>query len=271
VRSGGGAFIIAGASGKPFERAVLSALGFKSGESLERSFSLAAPEAGGNFEGADFDGFDLNRVKTARIAGFSAPPAFETLWNFREPSGAVYPALFGFRRGKGRVLVWTSSLSLPSTDLGAKPVFAPFMSACLRRLYGVKPPRLRQAVIGGAYAGSLENTDTVKVAVTAPDGTRSYVLARDGVFNYTLTDTDSPGLYSFSAPSENGTFAVNLNAANSESSLEPETFPPWTELSGSDPVEEFKSAVYGVEIGQFLLLLALAAFLAEFLLSRRAL
>jgi hypothetical protein len=268
VRSGGGAFIIAGASGKP-SGALLSALGFTYGETLERSFSLAAPEAGGGFEGSDFGGFDLNRVKTARIVRLSAPPAFETLWNFREPSGAVYPALFGGRRGKGRVLVWTSSLSLPCTDLAAKPVFAPFMSACLRRLCGVKPPRLRQAVVGGVYTGSLENTDSVKVAVTAPDGTRNYVLARDGVFNYTLTD--SPGLYSFSAPPESGTFAVDLDAENGESSLEPETFPPWTVLAGDDPVEEFKSAVYGVEIGQFLLLLALAAFLAEFLLSRRAL
>ena len=267
VKSGGGALVIAGVSGKPSGGAVLSALGFGSGESLERDFSLAAAE--GSTIGAELDGFNLQRVKTARVVRLSAPPAYETLWNFRDPSGAAIPALFGGRRGKGRVLVWTASLDLTCTDLAVKPVFAPFISACLRRLYGVKPPRLRQALVGGAYAGSLENNDDVKVAVTAPDGTRSYVLARDGVFNYTLTDR--PGLYSFSAPPESGTFAVNLDAANGESSLEPETFPPWSALAGDDPVEAFKSAVYGVEIGQFLLLLALAAFLAEFLLSRRAL
>jgi len=270
VKSGGGAFIITGASEKPGgEPAVLSALGFKNAETLERDFFLAAPDAAGGFEGADFSGFELRRVKAVRITRLEAPPSFDTLWNFRESSGAAYPALFGGRRGKGRVLVWTSSFNLPYTDLAAKPLFAPFFSACLRRLYGVKPPSLRQAVVGGVYAGSLENTDSVKVAVTAPDGSRSYVLARDGVFNYALND--NPGLYLFSAPPESGTFAVNFDAANGESSLEPETFPPWAVLPGNEPVEAFKRVVYGVEIGQFLLLLGFAAYLAEFLLSRRAL
>jgi hypothetical protein len=167
------------------------------------------------------------------------------------------------------VLVWTSSLSLPGTDLAAKPVFAPFMAAILRHLYGVRPPKLLQARVGGVYEGALENADTVKVEITSPSGVKSYVPARNGFFKYTLTD--APGLYSWSAPPESGTFAVNLDAGNGESDLLPERFPPWIPLPGGAPVEAFKSAVYGVEIGQFLLFLALVLFLAEFLLSRRAL
>ena len=278
VKSGGGAFIIAGAPVKASaERAVLSGLGFKAGETFEREFFLGLPEPAGGFEGVEFSGFELGRISVARAAAFEAPQGFEALWNFRDPSsfapafssGAAHPALFGGVSGRGRVLVWTSSFSLPGTNLASKPVFAPFMAAVLRRLYGVRPPKLLQARIGGVYEGALENTDNVKVEITSPSGAKSYVQARNGVFKYTLTD--APGLYLWSAPPESGTFAVNQDAGNGESSLEAERFPPWLQLPGGAPVEAFKSALYGVEIGQFLLLLALVLFLAEFLLSRRAL
>ncbi|HOW90535.1 MAG TPA: hypothetical protein PL037_09640, partial [Elusimicrobiales bacterium] len=80
-----------------------------------------------------------------------------------------------------------------------------------------------------------------------------------------------PGIYLWKAGAETGAFSVNPDPENGESSLEKENSPPWVLLPAESPVEAFRSAVYGVEIGQFLLLLALSAFLAEFLLSRRVL
>jgi len=271
VKGGGGAFIVSGVSGPSGpERAALGALGFRAAENIERDLFMAAPESSSGFESADFAGFDLRRAGVSRAVSFDAPSQnFAVAWYFKDPSGASYPALYSGRRGRGRVLVWTASLSLPYSDLAAKPVFAPFLSVCLRQLNGVQPPRLKRAVLGGTYEGTLENRENVKVAVTSPAGGKTYVLARDGTFKYALTDR--PGIYSWTAAAEAGTFAVNPDPENGESSLEPELFPPWLTLSGDAPVEAFKGAVYGVEIGQFLLLLALLFFLGEFFLSRRLL
>jgi len=269
IKGGGGAFIIAGLSKSPgAARNALAALGFGGGADLERDLYPAVPDSSGVFKGADFSGFDLRNVKISGLAGFgNIPRGFAAAWNFNDPSGAARPALYSGRRGRGNVLVWASSFSLPYTDLGAKPLFAPFMSACLRHLYGVRPLKRRETLVGRVYEGSLENTDNVKVAVTAPDGSRSYVLARDGVFKYNLTDV--PGIYAWSALPENGNFAVNMDGGSGESSLEPEPSPPWTLISAAAPVENFKNLVYGVETGQFLLIIALLCFLAEFMLSRR--
>jgi hypothetical protein len=64
---------------------------------------------------------------------------------------------------------------------------------------------------------------------------------------------------------------VNLDHAKGESALVPAKAPPWRLLRPEEPAADLKGALYGVEISQFLLFLALAFFLAEFMLSRKAL
>ncbi|MBI4351677.1 MAG: VWA domain-containing protein [Elusimicrobia bacterium] len=242
--------------------------GLKSAGLLDGKFSLAQARDAAFFAGEDFSGFDLSRAAAGRLAALEGA-AEETPWSFRDEAGLNYPALLSKRQGKGRLLVWTSSFDLGSSDLPAKPVFAPFMALNMKKLFGLAEPEPRSAPLGGLYQGRLKSADRARVAVTAPDGARSYVYSEGGVFKYGLTAL--PGLYRWSAPPEAGVFAVNLDHGKGESALPAAKRPPWRILRPEEPAEDFRSALYGVELGQALLFLTLAFFLAEFLLSRKAL
>lgn len=236
---------------------------------MDGEFSLAQTSGTAFFSGGDFSGFDLSKAAARRLAPLEAAPDFETPWTFRNGAGAAYPALLYKRQGKGRLLVWTSSFDIAFADLAAKPVFAPFMALNLKKLFGLEEPQPRSATVDGIYEGRLKTADSARVAVTAPDGTKSYLFSEGGTFKYGLTAR--PGLYRWSAPPETGVFAVNLDHGKGESALLPAKRPPWRVLSAEEPAADFKSALYGVEISQLLLFLALALLLAEFLLSRKAL
>ncbi len=271
LSSGGGVFLIAvpgGGESSGREQGVFwEAFGLKSGGVLDGKFSLAQARDAAFFAGEDFSGFDLSRAVAGRIAALEGTSHFETPWNFKDEAGNTYPALLYKQQGKGRFLVWTSSLDLGFADLPAKPVFAPFMALNVKRLFGLAEPELRSAPVGGIYEGRLKSADRVRVAVTAPDGAKHYLFSEGGAFKYGLTSR--PGLYRWSAPPEAGMFAVNLDHRKGESALLAEKHPPWRVLRPEEPAADFKSALYGVETSQFLLFTALALLLAEFLLSRK--
>ena len=250
---------------------------------IERFPPIPDPqEAGGLFEGTlaqardaaffggeDFSGFELAKTAARRVLALEGAPEFEAPWPFKDEAGAFRPALLYRQQGRGRLLVWTSAFDLGSSDLAAKPVFAPLMALNVKKLFGLAAPEPQAAVVGGTFEGRLKGADRARVAVTAPGGERSYVFAEGGVFRYGLTG--APGLYRWSAPPETGTFAVNLDHGKGESRLLPAKAAPWRILRPEDPAADFRSALYGVEISQLLLFLALAFLLAEFLLSRKAL
>ncbi|MBU2575260.1 MAG: BatA and WFA domain-containing protein [Elusimicrobia bacterium] len=273
LSAGGGVFLIAVPGGRENpgreQGALWEAFGLKRGGFIDGKFTLAQVRGSAFFDGEDFSGFDLAKATARRILLPDGTSDFEVPWNFKDEAGASYPALLYKQQGKGRLLVWTSSFDIGSADLPAKPVFAPFMAFNVKKLFGLAAPASRSAPVDGLYEGRLKNGDRIRVAVTAPDGTKAYVFAEGGAFKYGLTSR--PGLYRWSAPPETGVFAVNLEHKKGESALLAAKNPPWRILRPEEPVADFKNALYGVEISQFLLFLALAFFLAEFLLSRKVL
>ncbi|MBI4800894.1 MAG: BatA domain-containing protein [Elusimicrobia bacterium] len=273
LSAGGGVFLIAVPDGRESpgreQDALCKAFGLKCGGFSDGKFSLAQVRGSAFFDGEDFSGFDLSKATARRILLLDGASGFEVPWNFKDEAGVSYPALLYKRQGKGRLLVWTSSFDLGLADLPAKPVFAPFMAFNVKKLFALAAPASRSAPVDGLYEGRLKSGDRVRVAVTAPDGAKAYVFAEGGTFKYGLTSR--PGLYRWSAPPEAGVFAVNLDHRKGESALLASKNPPWRVLRPEEPAADFKSALYGVEISQFLLFLALAFFLAEFMLSRKAL
>ncbi|MDO8803364.1 MAG: BatA and WFA domain-containing protein [Elusimicrobiota bacterium] len=273
LHGGGGVFLVAVPGGNESpgreQGALWEALGLRSEGLINRKFSLAQTRDSAFFDGEDFSGFDLPKAAAGRIVSLEGTTGFETPWNFKDEAGALYPALLYKQQGKGKLLVWTSAFDLGFADLPAKPVFAPFMALNVKKLFGLAEPAAGSVPVDGTYEGRLKSADSARVSVTAPDGAKSYLFSEGGTFKYGLTSR--PGLYRWSAPPEAGAFAVNLDHGKGESALLAAKRPPWHVLRPEEPVADFKSALYGVEIGQFLLFLALAFSLAEFLLSRKVL
>lgn len=273
LSAGGGVLLAAAPEGRESDGrgrcAAPEAFGFKCEGAAEGGFFLAQARGSAFFGDEDFSGFDLSKTAARRIMALDGASAGGAPWLFRDESGGVRPALLYKQYGRGRLLVWTSSFDLGGCDLAAKPVFAPFMAFNIRKLLGMAAPEPRSAAVGGVFEGRLKGADRARVAVTAPDGGRSYVFAEGGAFRYGLTPR--PGVYRWSAPPEAGAFAVNLDHGKGESGLVPAKSPPWRLLRPEEPAADFRGALYGVEISQFLLFLALALFLAEFTLSRKVL
>ncbi len=111
----------------------------------------------GDFTAAQFFGFrSLTAAADARVLA-------------RFDAGA--PALVERTAGKGRVMVWASSVDLEWNDLALKPVFLPFVHGALKHLaaYAVAPPFLTvgQVLDPGQLAGDISEP----VALT-PSGSR---------------------------------------------------------------------------------------------------
>lgn len=273
LSSGGGVLLAAAPEGRESDGrgrcAAMESFGFKCEGAVEGGFFLTQARGSAFFGEEDFSGFDLSKTAVRRIMALDGAERRDAPWLFRDESGGVRPALLYKQHGRGRLLVWTSSFDIGSSDLAAKPVFAPFMAFTLRKLLGMAAPKPRSVTVGGVFEGRLTGEDRAKVAVTSPDGARSYVFAEGGVFRY--GPASRPGVYRWSAPPEAGAFTVNLDHGKGESGLVPAKAPPWRLLRSEEPAADFRSALYGVEISQFLLFLALAFFLAEFMLSRKVL
>jgi hypothetical protein len=111
----------------------------------------------GDFSAAQFFGFrSLTATADARVLA-------------RFDAGA--PALVERATGKGRVMVWASSVDLEWNDLALKPVFLPFVHGALKHLaaYAAPPPFLTvgQVLDPGQLAGDISEP----VALT-PSGAR---------------------------------------------------------------------------------------------------
>lgn len=111
----------------------------------------------GDFTAAQFFGFRaLTAAADARVLA-------------RFDAGA--PALVERAAGKGRVMVWASSVDLEWNDLALKPVFLPFVHGALKHLaaYAAVPPYLTVGQV--LDPGQLAGTISEPVALT-PSGSR---------------------------------------------------------------------------------------------------
>lgn len=216
VEGGGGLFVVAGPG-----------LAWPGGDLLPATVGGAVDRSRGGESarlGAVEYGHPLfEAFRAARSGDFSAAqlfgfrvltPAASSTVLARFDAGA--PALVEGTRGRGRVLVWGSTLDLRWTDLPIKPVFLPFVHGALRHLaaYQEAPASLTvgQVLDPGQLAASL--TEPV---VLTPGGGR---VALGGTGAPALTAAEQ-GFYEVRgarAPGAARAVAVNVDVA--ESSLE---------------------------------------------------
>ncbi|MGH9310267.1 MAG: hypothetical protein ACRD1U_12885, partial [Vicinamibacterales bacterium] len=141
VEGGGGLLVVAGQRGTwPQDRAAL--MPALPGEAVDRSRGEAGRLVGLEYGHTVFEPFRAPRsgdFSAARFYGYravTAQPGANVLARFDDGT----PALLERRVGAGRVLVWTSSLTIEWSDLPIKPVFLPFVHQLARHLAGYREP-----------------------------------------------------------------------------------------------------------------------------------
>jgi hypothetical protein len=182
-----------------------------------------APRAGG-FGGARFYRYRAVPAADARaVAGDTASPAAAVLARF-DDGGA---ALVERRVGRGRALVWGSTLDTYWTSLALEPVFLPLVHQLVRHAAGRSPQRPwhtvgqivdvtdspRGAWPGGepgARPGAQHGAGDGALLVTAPSGRAADIDAARGLL--TLAE---PGFYEVRHAGTGGT-TVALHAANTD-------------------------------------------------------
>jgi hypothetical protein len=176
VERGGGLLFVAGerASWPANGPDILPAL---PGAPVDRSTGIAGRLGGVEYGHAVFEPFRAPRsgdFSAPRFYGYrSVAPAKDAQVLARFDDGA--PALLERRIGRGRTLMWTSTLDLYWNDFAVKPVFLPFIHRVARHLSGFKEqaPWLTVGQVleppGGAAAGA--GRQPARVALT-PSGRR---------------------------------------------------------------------------------------------------
>ena len=185
------------------------------------------------------------------------------------------PALVEHTVGKGRVLLWASSVDLEWNDLALKPVFLPFVHGALKHLaaYAVPPPYLTvgQVLDPGQLAGEISEP----VALT-PSGSR---VPLSGSLAQVLTVAEQ-GFYEVRgarAPGAASVIAANVDVSESAlESIDPKALvAAATSTSGSARVEQAglplspEAQERGQRLWWLLLAAGLAVFGAETILANR--
>jgi len=206
----------------------------------------------GDFTAAQFFGFrSLTATADARVLA-------------RFDAGA--PALVERAAGKGRAMVWASSVDLEWNDLALKPVFLPFVHGALRHLAAYAPPppflTVGQVLDPGQLAGDISEP----VAVT-PSGGR---VPLSGPTRQVLQVVEQ-GFYEVRgarAPGAASVIAANVDVNESDlTSIDPaELVAAVTSAGGAERVEHagLPLPADAQERGQRLWWLLLAAGLAFF-------
>ena len=266
VRSGGGLWVIPGASAQEGALASLSgwlpaALGpLVSAEGL----GLAPGPASSAKQWA---GFQLDRVGFARYYLLQVRSQAQVL--FRSASG--YPLLVSGAHGRGRATVAAFALDAGWTNLPLKPVFAPWVQAVLDGLTPASSRRseVLQTVVGRPIERQWAPDEPApgRVRLRAPDGrqTTLYVSNR----RVASPPASEPGLYELTeeGSGRRDVYAVNVDRATGESDLAPWTGAPWKALKPEALVPDFRREVYGRDAREGFLGAALLLLLLELLLS----
>lgn len=207
AEQGGGVFLVAGP-----RAAWPQAAGFPG--------TLAAPVdrtrgASGRLGGLEFGHAVFAPFRAARSGDFSSV----RVYGYRRLAAAEgtqvlaryddgLPALAVAAAGRGRMMVWTSSLDLDWNDLALKPVFLPFVHQAVRTLAGFEERPAALTVGQVATPDSPADPARPRVAV-GPDAARTPLdAARGDTFEVTL-----PGFYEVRSAGTDGG-ATSLVAAN---------------------------------------------------------
>jgi uncharacterized membrane protein len=153
---------------------------------------------------------DSGRLAAARVFGYlrsDAKPASSVLARYEDGS----PALVEGNAGKGRVILFTSSLGPSWNDLPLTPVYLPFVQQMIRYL-GSREEASWYA-LGQTFRVAKESSGAV--AVDAPDGARltDNHLTPEGDL---LITGRQPGFYRLRYASRPDFAAVDLNAAEGD-------------------------------------------------------
>jgi hypothetical protein len=148
---------------------------------VDRSRGAAGTVGGLEFGHAIFEPFRAPRsgdFSAARFYGYrGVTPAKDAQVLARYDDGAA--AVIERSVGRGKVVVWTSTLDLFWTDLPLKPVYLPFVHQVTRHLADHRD-RPRWATVGQVIDLSQE-TDTTKTRVAlAPSGARTTLEGEQG-------------------------------------------------------------------------------------------
>jgi hypothetical protein len=144
----------------------------------------------------------------------SADRSFTTILHFTDGS----PAMLEWRKGKGRVVLFTSTVDREWGDFAISTAFVPIIqktAAYLAFGRGAEEDRGETIVNGTRKLTFAAKTDAVRVQ--APRGTSTEVKARreGAVWVADFNGTDEPGIYSASAMGEQDAaetfFAVNVD------------------------------------------------------------
>lgn len=155
----------------------------------DRTRGAAAKLSGFDYGHAVFEPFRAPRTgdfSTTRIYGFrmmTARPAAATLARF---DGGT-PALVESTLGRGRVLVWATTLDLSWNDLALKPVYLPFVHQLIRQASGYREQpgwvTVGQAIDVGGSGGSAVVLSPGGQRLTPPEGGSALEVAESGFYD----------------------------------------------------------------------------------------
>jgi hypothetical protein len=155
----------------------------------DRTRGAAAKLSGFDYGHAVFEPFRAPRsgdFSTTRVYGFrtlTARPNAATLARF---DGGT-PALVEGTAGRGRVLVWASTLDLSWSDLALKPVYLPFVHQLVRQSSGYREDpgwvTVGQAIDVGTAGAAAVVLSPAGERLSTPDGASALVVAEAGFYD----------------------------------------------------------------------------------------
>jgi len=223
VESGGGLFMVLGpraswppeqpllpfAPGPPVDRSRGDAARLGAIEYGHPVFELFRAPRSGDFSAARFFGY--RGLSTPAAAPAAAGTASDVLARF--DSGA--PALVARAAGRGRVLMWASTLDLTWSDLPLKPIFLPFLHRAVRYLsaYVTPPP---WSTVGQVVDPSRVRAESGEPRLAVTPSGRSVPLDDEGS---DVLELEEPGFYEIRGqPTDQrpDVVAVNVDARESD-------------------------------------------------------
>lgn len=190
-------------------------------------------------------------------------------------SGA--PALVEKGIGRGKVLLFTSTIDRDWNDLAIQPAFLPLMHQLVRYLARA-PARAAEpsTLIGQPREIKLESGDT-RLEITLPSGKKRLFERLAGRVSLSFVDTIEPGLYRVAGAPDSGVwrprpaefFIVNVDPAESDLQHAPPARITALERPLHHEVETGAAPRRRVELWHYLGLLLLVGLLVEALLLRK--
>lgn len=174
----------------------------------------------------------LNQVQISTI-GLVEPNALGTSDTILSLKNAT-PLLMERRIGKGRVLLWSTSMDIDWTDLPLRPAFVPLFDQMIRYLSHEQSLRSGSGLLAGATLDDLitNTSDIDKLKVTTPSGAVTTVNGKDA----SKLVLDASGIYTIETPTRIYPRAINPDI--SDSNLRPRTIQEVRDHFGKDSAPE---------------------------------